>query len=44
MKHYGIAPKDWEFSSFQKYVENNTYEEDWCNFGDKNKIAQLDFE
>ncbi len=44
MKHYNIAPKDWEFSSFQKYVKNNMYEENWCNFEDKNKIAQLDFE
>lgn len=44
MKHCNIAPKDWEFSSFQKYVENNMYEENWCNFEDKNKINQLDFE
>ena len=44
MKHYNIAPKDWEFSSFHKYVKNNIYEKNWCNFEDRNKIAQLNFE
>lgn len=44
MKHYNITPKDWKYSSFHKYVKNNIYEEDWCNFEDKNKIAWLDFE
>ena len=44
MKHYGIAPKDWEFSSFHKYVKNNMYEENWCNFEDKNKIMNMKFE
>ncbi len=44
MKHYNIAPKDWEFSSFHKYVKNNMYEENWCNFEDKNNINDLNFE
>ena len=41
MKHYGIAPKNWEFSSFHRFVENGYYGEDWCNFEDKNKIKQI---
>lgn len=44
MKHYGIIPKDWEFSSFHKYVKNNMYEVDWCNFKDKNNIMNMNFE
>ena len=44
MKHYNIAPKDWEFSSFHKYVKNNMYEVDWCNFEDNNKIIEMNFE
>ena len=44
MKHYGIIPKDWEFSSFHKYVKNNMYEVDWCNFEDNNKIIEMNFE
>lgn len=44
MKHYNISPKDWEFSSFHKYVKNGFYENDWCNCDDINKINELDFE
>ena len=44
MKHYKIAPKDWEYSSFKKYVNNKFYDMNWCNSGDKNKIAELDLE
>ena len=44
VKHYQIAPKDWEYSSFEKYVEKGFYELDWCNFEDKNNIKDLDFE
>ena len=44
MKHYNIAPKDWEFSSFHKYVKRKFYEESWCNFEDKNKINDLNIE
>lgn len=43
-KHYNIAPKDWEFSSFSEFVEKGFYEQDWCNFGDKNKIVEIDLE
>ena len=44
MKHYQIAPKDWEFSSFKKFVENGYYENDWCNYKDKYNINYLDYE
>ena len=44
MKHYDIAPKDWIYSSFKKFVKNNFYEENWCNFYDKYKINELDYE
>ena len=44
MKHYKIRPKDWEYSSFKKYVNNKFYNINWCNFNDKYKIAELDLE
>ena len=44
MKHYNIAPKDWEYSSFKKFVEKGYYELNWCNFGDKYKILNMDCE
>ena len=44
MKHYQLAPKDWKFSSFNKFVVNGYYTDDWCNFDDKYKINSLDFE
>ena len=44
VKHYGIAPKDWKYSSFDKFVEYGYYEYDWCNFEDRNKISNLNFE
>ena len=34
MKHYKITPKDWEYSSFKKYVYNKFYDMNWCNFDD----------
>jgi len=34
-KHYQIAPKDWEYSSFSKFVDLGFYEENWCDFEDK---------
>ena len=36
--------KDYKYTTFEKFVEIGLYEEDWCNFEDKNKIADLDFE
>lgn len=43
-KHYQVAPKDWEYSSFNKFVQNGYYEKDWCNFEDKHNINTLDYE
>ena len=44
MKHYNIPPKDWKFSSFTKYVNNNYYDLNWCNYGDKNHISEMELE
>lgn len=44
MKHYNVAPKDWKYSSFNKFVQNGYYEKDWCNFEDKYNINELDYE
>lgn len=38
------ASKDWEYSSFSKYVKNGQYEENWCNFEDKYNINDLNLE
>ncbi len=43
-KHYSIAPKDWEYSSFKKFVKLGFYDNEWCNFEDKNHIENLDLE
>jgi putative transposase len=43
-KHYNIAPKNWEYSSFKKFVKIGLYNLDWCNYGDKNQIISLDYE
>ena len=44
MKHYNIAPKDWMFSTFNKFVKNNFYTENWCNYEDKNSISKMELE
>ena len=44
VKHLNIVPKDWEFSSFKKFAEKGFYEENWCNFGDKNNILNMNLE
>lgn len=36
--------KEWIYSSFHKFVQNGYYDIDWCNFDDKNKIFELDYE
>ena len=43
-KHYKIAPKSWEFSSFQKFVSKCYYDENWFNIEDKNNVLEKDFE
>ena len=44
MKHYNIAPKDWIYSSFRKFVQNKYYDENWCNFDDRYNIKDLHYE
>ena len=44
VKHYGIAPRDWNYSSFNKFVKMRYYEKDWCNLEDKYKINEMDCE
>ena len=43
-KHYNIAPKDWKFSSFNKFVQNGYYEKGWRNFSNEYNIDELDYE
>ena len=45
VKHgYVNQVKDWEYSSFRKYIKDGFYDENWCNFGNKNKIKDLNYE
>ena len=44
MKHYNVLPKDWKYSSFNKFVTNNYYEKNWCNLDDKYEISNMDLE
>ena len=44
MKHYNIAPKNWKYSTFKKFVKNGYYDLNWCNFEDKNNIKEMDLE
>ena len=44
MKHYNIEPKNWKFSSFQKFVNQGFYDKDWCNFNNKYKIDELNYD
>jgi len=43
-KHYAIAPKEWQYSTFMKFVKNDYYELNWCNFENKYKIDELNYE
>ena len=38
------SSKDYKYTTFEKFVKLGLYEENWCNFENKNKIANLDFE
>ena len=31
-KHYNISPKNWEYSSFKKFVNLGYYDLDWCDY------------
>lgn len=45
IKHgYVQKVRDWEYSSFEKFVEKGYYDCDWCNFEDKNGIKFLNLE
>lgn len=45
VKHgYVNQVKEWEYSSFRKYIKDGFYDENWCNFGNKNKIKDLNYE
>ena len=45
VKHgYVNAPKYWKYSSFEKYVDKNLYDRNWCNMCDKYKITEMDIE
>ena len=45
IKHdYVKKAKDWKYYSFKKFVRMGYYDENWCNFEDKNKIKQIVFE
>ena len=44
MPNLQAAPKDWQYSSFNKFVKDGYYENDWCNFEDKYDINKLDYE
>ena len=44
VKHYGITPGKWPFSSFHKFVKEGYYPLNWCNDGDKYKIENMDEE
>jgi len=43
-KHYNIAPKEWIYSSFKRFVQLGMYNIDWCNIKDKNNILEMNFE
>ena len=45
IKH-GVSIKaiDYPYSSFKKFVNLGYYNADWCNFEDKNKITDLNYE
>lgn len=45
VKHkYTASVKDWEASSFHRFVEMGFYEQNWCNFEDKYNINNFDLE
>ena len=44
VKHYNISPKDWKYSSFNKFVKNKYYVLNWCNVDDKHNIKELNLE
>lgn len=43
-KHNQVSAKDWAYSSFNEFVKQGYYEENWCNTDDINKINSLNYE
>lgn len=41
VKHCNVAPKDYPYSTFNKFTELGYYEKDWYNLDDKYKINDL---
>lgn len=39
-----LSVKEWEYSSFKKFVKNGLYERSWGDYSDIKKIAQWDVE
>jgi len=45
IKHgYVNCAKDWEYSSFSKFVKMGYYEQNWCNFEDNYSILNMDLD
>ena len=44
MKHLNIIPSEWKYSSFKKFVQLGFYDNNWCNFEDKNDIMSMNEE
>lgn len=45
VKHnYVSCVKDWEYSSFEKFVKHGNYEKNWGSYKDIEKIKDLDYE
>ena len=38
------SPKEWEYSSFKKFVEMGLYEENWCNLNDVYETNKMNIE
>ena len=44
VKHANVAPKDWPYSSFRKFVAREYYELHWCNLDDSSQIKDISME
>ena len=45
IKHnYVNSAIDYKYSTFEKFASLGYYEKDWCNFGDRCKICELNYE
>ncbi len=45
VKHgYESSVKNWKYSTFNKFVQDGFYEADWCNFGDKYNLKDMNLD